>query len=264
MCPVHKNWIKIAKQHADLSCEKFIKKHSNKQKIINGILQLNPSTKELFKFDCSKNKFKILSFYTYNNKGKIIDKVVTPPPSSGFLDIPPNSIIQVVCDFVCEKTDSDVLTKKKVENELENAFSKLKKEFNLLDSTKNYKGVVFNKEFNTVNGILQIKTLNIDSSMSGHKFGLIGNNEFCNIDTFYFIGFAHFINNKFSQLSLESFNQYRFVASYFVKKYGIPDEYNETSIIWKGKNLQMIVTDNSKKKDNNSLLGEATVIISLY
>lgn len=76
-----------------------------KQKNINGVLQLNPSTKELFKFDCSKNKFRLISFYTYNNKGKIIDKVITPPPSSGFLDIPPNSIIQSVCDYVCEETE---------------------------------------------------------------------------------------------------------------------------------------------------------------
>ena len=162
------------------------------------------------------------------------------------------------------KKETEILTKKDIENEVEKAFSNLKKEFNFLDSTKNYKGAIFNKEFTTVNDVLQIKTLKIDSSMKGHKFGLIGNKEYCNIDTLYFIGFAHFINNKFSQLSLESFNQYRFVASYFIKKYGIPDEYNETSIFWKGKNLQIIVTDNSKNKNNTSLLGEATVIISLY
>lgn len=100
--------------------------------------------------------------------------------------------------------------------------------------------------------------------MKNHKYGLIGNKEFCNIDTLYFIGFADFINNKLKQLSLESFNEYRFVASYFVKKYGIPDEYNETSIIWKGKNLEMIVTDNSKQKGNKSLLGEASITIFLY
>ena len=75
-----------------------------KQKVVDGVLQLNPTVKELFKFDCSKNQFKLISFYTYNNKGKIIDKVVTPPPSSVYLNIPPNSIIQSVCDYVCDET----------------------------------------------------------------------------------------------------------------------------------------------------------------
>ena len=74
-----------------------------KQKVVNGVLQLNPTVKELLKFDCSNNKFKLISFYTYNSKGKNIDKVTTPPPNSLFLYIPPNSIIQSVCDYVCEE-----------------------------------------------------------------------------------------------------------------------------------------------------------------
>lgn len=162
------------------------------------------------------------------------------------------------------KKKTEVLTEKEIENELEKVFSNLKKEFHFLDSTKNYKGVVFNKEFNTVNKILQIKNLRIDSLMKNHKYGLIENKEFCKIDTFYFIGFAHFINNKLVQLNLESFSEYRFVSSYFIKKYGIPDMYNETSIIWEGKNLKMAVTDNSKKNRNNSFLGEASITISLF
>ena len=78
-----------------------------KQKVVNGVSQLNPFRIELFKFDCSKNQFKLINFYTYNNKGKVIDKVIAPPSRSAYLNIPPNSIIQSVCDYVCDETATE-------------------------------------------------------------------------------------------------------------------------------------------------------------
>ena len=114
-------WVYLATS-ADKNANYFVYKHSYeikdqevtrwvridyKQKVVNGITQLNPFTKQLSKFDCSKNQFKIISFYTYNNKGKIIDRVINPPSSSAYLNIPPNSIIQSVCDYVCTEASTE-------------------------------------------------------------------------------------------------------------------------------------------------------------
>jgi hypothetical protein len=161
------------------------------------------------------------------------------------------------------KNNSSVLTEAEIHKISDDAFSDTRKKFTIIDSSLIFRGVKLGDDLTTVNQFLRIQSIRVDSKMRSHKYGLINNQKFCAIDTFSLIGFADFVNEKLVQLSFESMNQYRYVSSYFVRYFGIPDQYNETSIIWTGKNIRMTVTDNSKVKDKSSNIGDAAINITL-
>ena len=158
---------------------------------------------------------------------------------------------------------SSTLTEAGIHEEVDKSFSKARQKFTIIDSTLSFKGIKFGSNLGNSCSRLQIKNIGTDSKMFNHKYGLIGNKQFCKIDTFSLIGFADFLDNKLVQISFESMNEYRHVASYFVKYFGMPDHYNDFSIIWTGKNIKMTVTDNSKVKDKSSIIGNANININL-
>lgn len=159
--------------------------------------------------------------------------------------------------------NSSVLTEEDIQKIEDKTFNDGRRKFTIIDSTLNFRGVKLGTDLTTVNRFLKIQNIEVDSKMRIHKYGLINNKKFCSIDTFALIGFANFVDEKLVQISFESIYKYRYVASYFVKYFGMPDHYNETSIIWTGKNIRMTVTDNSKLKDKSSTIGYATININL-
>ena len=157
-----------------------------------------------------------------------------------------------------DQKKSNGLNEAEIEKQLNQSFSDTRKIFKIIDSTRSFRGVVFGKDFTTVNKILQIQNFRTDTKMLNHKFGIINNNNFCKIDTLSLIGFADFIDNRLVQISFESMNEYRHVASYFVKYFGMPDQYNDGTIVWIGNNIKMVVTDSKIKSKSNSI-GNATI-----
>lgn len=161
------------------------------------------------------------------------------------------------------KSNSSPLTETEIHDEIDKTFSNLRQKFNIIDSTLSFRGVKLGDDLTSVNQFLRIQSIRVDSKKRSHKYGLITNKKFCAIDTFSLIGFADFINEKLVQLGFESMTEYRYIGSYFVRYFGMPDQYNETSIIWAGKNIRMTVTDNSKVTDKSSVIGYATININL-
>lgn len=161
------------------------------------------------------------------------------------------------------KANSSVLTEVETNNIIDKTLSDSRREFTIIDSTLNFRGIKLGSDLPVVNQFLRIQNIKIDSKMHNHKYGLINNNQFCKIDTFSLIGFADFIDEKLVQISFESMNEYKYVASYFVRYFGMPDQYNDFSIIWTGRKIKMTVTDNAKVKDKSSIIGYATININL-
>lgn len=158
-----------------------------------------------------------------------------------------------------EPIDSDSELRNQITKGMEEALQKIRANFNTLDSTLTFNNVILGSDFAIANKILQIKQLGDDSKIL--EYGLVRNDKFCKIDKYLFIGFAFFTRNRLTQIILESMSEYRHVASYLIKYYGLPDEYSNSSQIWLGKNIKMTITDNTKNKKNNSI-GKSTITIT--